>query len=121
MEHTIAFIGYEGKVEWRILRVNRLEEILEIDVVLSRSDNQISHRLNISFAEYDRFANDFLTVHEQLRGFVTYEQADFQLTLTYHRLGHVSIEIGWKNQNTITLQSDQSYLGRALASIGVYT
>ncbi len=33
--HSIYFIGYEGKVEWRILRVNRLEEILEIDVVLS--------------------------------------------------------------------------------------
>lgn len=121
MEHTIAFIGYEGKVEWRILQVDRLEERLEIDVVLSQSDNRTSHRCSLSFTEYDRFAHDFLTVHEQLRGFVTYTQADFHMTLTYHRLGHVSIEIGWKSQHTMTLQSDQSYLGRALASIGVYT
>lgn len=119
--HSIYFTGYEEKVEWRILRVNRLEEILEIDVVLSQSDNQTSHRLNMSFAEYDSFAHDFLKVHEQLCGFVTYTQADFHMTLTYHRLGHVSIEIGWKSQHTMTLQSDQSYLGRALASIGVYT
>ncbi len=119
--HSIYFTGYEEKVEWRILRVNRLEEILEIDVVLSQSDNQTSHRLNMSFAEYDSFAHDFLTVHEQLRGSATYTQADFHMTLTYHRLGHVTIEIGWKGQQTIALQSDQSYLGQALASIGVYT
>ncbi|WP_426354337.1 hypothetical protein [Exiguobacterium sp. R-39] len=118
MKHIISFAGYDETIDWHIVEVNQALTTLQLEVW----HQEIKlHQMTLSFSEYDRFAREFRIVHEQLSGIVFFEKGDFTFELIYDRLGHVRIEWCLAGEPKHVLPSDQSYIGQALALIGVYT
>jgi len=117
LKHIISFAGYDETLAWHIMEVDPAHAALLIHVWYQAEK---VHQMTVSFSEYDRFAHEFLKVHEQFPGSISFEKGDFTLELTYDRLGHVRIKWSLAGEATHVLASDQSYIGQALASIGVY-
>jgi len=117
LKHIIPFAGYNETLAWHIVEVDPARAALKIDVWYQAEK---VHQMTVSFPEYDRFAHEFLKVHEQFPGIVSFEKGDFTLELMYDRLGHVRIKWSLAGEGAHVLASDQSYVGQALASIGVY-
>ncbi|HCN57530.1 MAG TPA: hypothetical protein DIS82_05165 [Exiguobacterium sp.] len=117
MKHIISFAGYDETFAWHIMEVDPARATLQIDVWYQAEK---VHQMTVSFSEYDRFAHEFRKIHEQFPGIVSFEKGDFTFELIYDRLGHVRIKWSLASEETHVLASDQSYIGQALASIGVY-
>lgn len=117
MKHVISFVGYDETLVWQIVEVNPIIETLQIEVLYQ---DMLIHEMMLSFSEYDQFASRFRLVHEQLPGVVSFQDNGFLFELVYDRIGHVQIEWRLAGEAKHTLPSDQSYLGQALALIGVY-
>ncbi|MDX1260139.1 hypothetical protein [Exiguobacterium sp. K1] len=117
LKHIIPFAGYDETLAWHIMEVDPARAALQIDVWYQAEK---VHQMTVSFPEYDRFAHEFRKVHEQFPGIVSFEKGDFTFELMYDRLGHVQIKWRLAGERKHVLPSDQSYIGQALASIGVY-
>ncbi|MCT4781027.1 MULTISPECIES: hypothetical protein [Exiguobacterium] len=114
----ISFVGYDETLVWQIVEVNPIIETLQIEVLYQ---DMLIHEMMLSFSEYDQFASRFRRVHEQLPGVVSFQDNGFLFKLVYDRLGHVRIEWCVAGEPKHVLPSDQSYIGQALALMGVYT
>ena len=117
MKHIISFAGYDETLAWHIMEVDPAHAALLIHVWYQAEK---VHQMTVNFPEYDRFAHEFRKIHEQFPGIVSFEKGDFTFELIYDRLGHVRIKWSLAGEETHVLVSDQSYIGQALASIGVY-
>jgi len=117
LKHIISFVGYDETLAWHIMKVDQSLATLQIDIWYQAEK---IHHMTISFSEYDRFAGEFRMVHEQFPGIVSLKEDDFTFELIYDRLGHVWIEWELAGEAKHVLPSDQSYIGQALALIGVY-
>ena len=118
MKHIIPFAGYNETLAWHIVEVDPARAALKIDVWYQAEK---VHQMTVSFPEYDRFAGEFRMVHERFPGSVSFKNSEFVFKLIYDRLGHVRIEWSLSGESKHVLPSDQSYIGQALALIGVYT
>jgi len=118
LKHIIPFAGYNETLAWHIVEVDPARAALKIDVWYQAEK---VHQMTVSFPEYDRFAGEFRTVHERFPGSVSFKNSEFVFELIYDRLGHVRIEWSLSGESKHVLPSDQSYIGQALALIGVYT